>query len=200
MQDIKIPEPRAETVRLVRYLQEKGVNETSLLDAEVFYVARHLEQTLSKDELKEAKERVGAYAERNEGKGGGARYEEREACPFLRPDDWFCGLHTARPIVCRAMHSGSLKACKTAYDNRDSTVPAPSMAMFFKNTTAYYSAYSSALEPLGIKCYPVDLAKALGVVWREKNAMKRWLGGEDLFQEAWIKRAGGFMESEDEQP
>jgi len=105
MQDIKIPEPRAETVRLVRYLQEKGVNETSLLDAvdliqqrtdvflddavavagerqgfksacaagcgycchtlvtamppEVFYVARHLEQTLSKDELKEAKERVG---------------------------------------------------------------------------------------------------------------------------------------------
>lgn len=172
----------------------------SAVPPEVFYIAKHLEETLDAETLTETKERVITYAKRNRGKDGGDRYEAREACPFLRPEDWYCGLHTARPIVCRAMHSGSLKACQTAYDKRDSKTPAPTMAVFFKNSEAYFAAYVSALKPHGVKCYPVELAAALGIVWGEENSMQRWLGGEDLFADAWIQRVGGMVTDPDARP
>lgn len=158
----------------------------SVSPPEAFYVAWHLETAFEPEAREALKARVMASAERTQGMDGGERYTAREPCPFLRQDDWLCGLHTARPLVCRAMHSGSLAACKKAYDNRDASVPAPTMAVFFKNTTAYMSAYVSALRPRGLAIYPVELSMALRVIWREDNALARWLGGEDLFDPARI--------------
>jgi Fe-S-cluster containining protein len=154
----------------------------SVSPPEAFYIARHIETTFAPDERDALKARVIEYAQRTDGMDGAARYIGREACPFLRPDDWYCGLHTARPLVCRAMHSGSLASCKKAYEARDATVPAPTMAVFFKNTQAYMSAYISALRPRGLSVYPVELSGALSIIWQEPDAMARWLGGEDLFE------------------
>ena len=158
----------------------------SVSPPEAFYIARHVESAFEPEARAVLKERVMAYAARTRGMDGGARYIAREACPFLREEDWYCGLHTARPLVCRAMHSGSLAACKTAYDTRDATVPTSTMAVFFENTKAYMSAYVSALRPRGVTVYPVELSAALAVIWREEDAMGRWLGGEDLFAPARI--------------
>ncbi len=156
----------------------------SVSPPEAFYVARHLETAFEPDARAALKARVIASAERTAGMDGGERYVAREPCPFLRQDDWLCGLHTARPLVCRAMHSGSLAACKQAYDTRDATVPTPTMAVFFENTKAYMSAYISALRPRGLAIYPVELSMALRVIWQEEDAMARWLGGEDIFAPA----------------
>ena len=154
---------------------------------EAFYVARHVETAFAEEEREALKAQVIDYARRTEGMDGAQRYVSREACPFLRQEDWYCGLHTARPLVCRAMHSGSLAACKQAYETRDAAVPAPTMAVFFENTKAYMSAYVSALRPRGVKVYPVEMAAALAVIWSEDDAMDRWLGGEDLFVPARIE-------------
>jgi len=156
----------------------------SVSPPEAFYIARHVETAFEAKAREALKAQVLAYAERTRGMDGAQRYVAREACPFLREEDWYCGLHTARPLVCRAMHSGSLPACKKAYDTRDATVPTQTMAVFFENTKAYMSAYVSALRPRGVKVYPVELSTALAVIWREPDAMGRWLGGEDLFDDA----------------
>ncbi len=155
----------------------------SVSPPEAFFIARHIETAFEPEARDALKARVIAYAERTAGMDGAQRYIGRQACPFLREGDWFCGLHTARPLVCRAMHSGSLSDCKRAYETRDATVPAPTMAVFFENTKAYISAYVSALRPRGLKVYPVELAGALATIWREPDAMARWLNGDDLFDD-----------------
>ncbi len=156
----------------------------SVSPPEVFYIARYIEDTMEPKARDAVKQRVIESADRTRGMDGAQRYVAREPCPFLRDDDWYCGLHTARPLVCRAMHSGSLSACKKAYTERDATVPTQTMAIFFENTKAYMSAYISALRPFGVKIYPVELSGALAIIWREENAFGRWLGGEDLFEPA----------------
>lgn len=156
----------------------------SVSPPEAFYIARHIETAFEPDARDALKARVIAYADRTKGMDGAQRYMGREACPFLRDDDWYCGLHMARPLVCRAMHSGSLPDCKRAYETRDATVPAPTMAVFFENTKAYVSAYISTLRPRGLKIYSVELSGALAAIWREPDAMTRWLAGEDLFNDA----------------
>ena len=158
----------------------------SVSPPEAFYIARHVETAFEPEASEALKARVLGYAKRTEDMDGEQRYVLREACPFLRDEDWYCGLHTARPLVCRAMHSGSLPSCKKAFETRDATVPTSTMAVFFENTTAYMSAYVSALRPRGVVVYPVELSKALAVIWREPDAMNRWLGGEDLFDSARI--------------
>ncbi len=158
----------------------------SVSPPEAFYVAQHLETAFEPEARETLKARVLAYAKRTKGMDGGQRYVLREACPFLRDEDWYCGLHTARPLVCRAMHSGSLPSCKKAFETRDATVPTNTMAVFFENTKAYMSAYVSALRPRGVAIYPVELSTALAVIWSEPDAMERWLGGEDLFDSARI--------------
>jgi len=159
----------------------------SVSPPEAFFIARHIETAFEPEAGAALRQRVLASVERTRGMDGAQRYVAREACPFLRDEDWYCGLHTARPLVCRAMHSGSLPACKTAYDTRDAMVPTHTMAVFFENTKAYMSAYISALRPHGIKVYPVELSQSLAVIWREEGAMERWLGGEDLFAPARIE-------------
>lgn len=158
----------------------------SISPPEAFYIARHMETAFEPEARDALKDRVIASAGRTQGMDGAERYVRREPCPFLRPDDWYCGLHTARPLVCRAMHSGSLAACTKAYETRDATVPAPTMAVFFENTKAYMSAYISTLRPRGLAIYPVEMTTALSIIWAEDDAMGRWLGGEDLFAPARI--------------
>jgi len=158
----------------------------SVSPPEAFFVARHVETAFEPEARETLKQRVIASAERTRGMDGGERYIAREPCPFLRQDDWLCGLHTARPLVCRAMHSGSLAACTKAYENRDATVPAPTMAVFFENTKSYMSAYISTLRPRGLAIYPVEMSSALSIIWSEEDAMGRWLKGEDLFKAARI--------------
>jgi len=159
----------------------------SVSPPEAFFIARHVETAFEPEAREALKARVIASAERTKEMDGAQRYVAREACPFLRDEDWLCGLHTARPLVCRAMHSGSLPACKKAYDERDATVPTNTMAIFFENSKAYMSAYTSALRPRGIQIYPVELSGAVSIIWREENAMERWLNGEDLFASARIE-------------
>lgn len=159
----------------------------SVSPPEVFFIARHIETAFEPKARAALKQRVLDSVARTRGMDGAQRYVAREACPFLRDEDWYCGLHTARPLVCRAMHSGSLPACKAAYDSRNAHVPTYTMAVFFENTKAYMSAYISALRPHGVKVYPVELSQALAVIWGEEDAMARWLGGEDLFAPARIE-------------
>ena len=156
----------------------------SALPPEALYVATYLETGMSENERQELKAEVRKRHEDFRGKDGWARYASRAACPFLDSESWNCRLHVARPTVCRAMHSGSLEACKTAYTNQDPTVPAPTMKAFFDYRDATFSGLSSALSLRGLKMRPVELNAALVTIWDNDDIMDRWLAGEDVFSDA----------------
>lgn len=156
----------------------------SALPPEALYVAQYIDKSLPEAEREALKSEVRKRDEDFRGRDGWARYESRAACPFLDPESWNCRLHVARPAVCRAMHSGSLQACKTAYAERDPSTPTPTMKAFFDYRDAAYAGLTAALTQRGLRMAPVELNAALVTIWDNDDSMDRWLRGEDIFANA----------------
>jgi len=156
----------------------------SALPPEALHVANYIETGMAEEDRRDLKAEVRKRHEDFRGKDGWTRYANRAACPFLDSESWNCRLHVARPTVCRAMHSGSLEACKTAFANQDPTVPAPTMKAFFDYRDATFSGLSSALSLRGLKMAPVELNAALVTIWDGDDVMTRWMAGEDVFADA----------------
>ena len=160
----------------------------SVLPPEAFGVAEHV-AGLDAPAREAFEARVREADRRYRGWNGAQRYAGRAACPFLDPKTWLCGLHEARPLVCRAMHSGDLPACKKAYAARDPEVPTVSMRAFFDNREACHAGWVGALRPRGLQCDPLELNAALVTIWDGEDVMARWLEGEPVFGEARLSRA-----------
>lgn len=162
----------------------------SVLPPEAFYLANHIETGFEPEESKALKQRILDHDRANRGKSGAMRHEQHIACPMLDPDTWLCRVHDSRPLTCRSMHSSDVASCKKAYDLRDAYIATPSHQLFFENTQAYYDAFGTALVEHGLHIEPLELNAALATIWTEKNAMIRWIKGEDVFRDA---RADAFM-------
>jgi len=156
----------------------------SVLPPEAFYLANYIRTQLEPEASRAMIERIVAHDAEHRGKSGAARHVGRIACPMLDPETHLCTVHGVRPLTCRSMHSGDVGACRTAFDTRDAYYPAPSHAMFFKNTQAYYDAYGTALYGAGLVVEPLELNAALATIFTEKNVFLRWLKGEDPFEAA----------------
>ena len=153
----------------------------SLLPPEAFYLAEHIETAFSPEDSQALIARILDHDSRHRGKSGGQRFVEHAACPSLDPETKFCRVHAARPLTCRAMHSGSLTACRKAYDERNAYVPAPSHRSFFEHTQVYYNAIGYTLEDLGLEMAPLEMNAALATIWTQERAFERWLAGERIF-------------------
>lgn len=156
----------------------------TVLPPEAFYLARHIKKSRSSDEAKKARKRVIAHDKAHRGKSGAQRHVGRIACSLLDPDTMLCTVHEARPLTCRAMHSGDVKPCREAFETANAYLGAPSDARYFKNTQAYYDAFAVALGEHGLKIEPLELNAALSIIWKERHAFERWVGGEDIFAPA----------------
>ncbi len=153
----------------------------SVLPPEAFFLAEHLRAAFPPQEAQDLVARVLAHDRKHRGKSGGRRFVEHVGCPFLAEDTKFCRVHPARPLTCRAMHSGSLTACREGFEQRDAYRPAPSHRLFFANTQAYYNAIGYALEDMGLQMEPLELNAALATIWSETEVFARWLAGERVF-------------------
>ncbi len=156
----------------------------SVLPPEAFYLANYIRTQFEPDASRAMIERIVAHDAEHRGKSGAARHVGHIACPMLDPETHLCTVHAGRPLTCRSMHSGDLGACRTAFDTRDAYHPAPSHALFFKNTQAYYDAYGTALYDSGLFVEPLELNAALATIFTGKNVFVRWLKGENPFEEA----------------
>lgn len=153
----------------------------SLLPPEAFFLAEHVETAFPPEESQAMIGRILDHDSRHRGKSGGRRFVEHAACPMLDPETWFCRVHAARPLTCRAMHSGDLKPCKEAWEQRDAYRPAPSHRLYFENTQAYYNAIAYTLEDLGLQMIPLEMNAALATIWSGERVFERWLAGEQVF-------------------
>jgi len=156
----------------------------SVVPPEAFFLAHHIETEFDRDTSRAMIDRVIAHDAENRGKSGGERHIGRIACPMLDPDTWLCSVHSARPLTCRAMHSGDLKPCQQAFETRDAYLPAPSHKYFFENTQAYYDAFGACLSERGLIIEPLELNAALATIWTGERVFLRWLKGEDPFFDA----------------
>lgn len=153
----------------------------SVLPPEAFHVADYIESAFNAAERDALKAEVRKRDADYRGADGAKRYAERAACPFLDGESWNCRLHAGRPTVCRAMHSGSLPACITAYENRDPDVATPTMRAFFDNRNATYAGLTAVLGQRGIVMRPVEMNAALVSIWDGDDVMADWLKGRDVF-------------------
>jgi len=156
----------------------------SVVPPEAFYLADYIKTQFDADASRAMIDRIIAHDAENRGKSGAARHIGHIACPMLDPETHLCTVHAARPLTCRSMHSGDVSACRTAFDTRDAYHPAPSHALFFANTQAYYDAFGTALYNSGLHVEPLELNAALSTIFTGKNVFVRWLKGENPFEEA----------------
>ena len=156
----------------------------SVLAPEAFYLAEYIKTKFDGATSRAMIDRIVEHDSQNRGKSGAERHVGRIACPMLDPETHLCTVHEARPLTCRSMHSGDVKPCRVAFETRDAYHPAPSHALFFKNTQAYYDAFGTALADRGLHIEPLELNAALATIFTEKNVFLRWLKGEDPFVDA----------------
>jgi len=160
----------------------------SVLPPEAFYLANHIETAFEPEESKAMKQRIIDHDAKNRGLSGAARHEGHIACPMLDPETWLCGVHSARPLTCRSMHSSDKPSCKKAFDERDAYISTPSHQLFFDNTQAYYDAFGTALLEHDLEMEPLELNAALATIWNDKNVMIRWMAGEKPFEDAYADK------------
>lgn len=102
----------------------------------------------------------------------------RAVCPVL--EDGLCSHYAARPLVCRALLSGSLAACLRIFvDDKPEAIPhvAPSV-----EARAYVLLMlQAALRLAGLPHRHYELTQGLAVALTQDDAEARWLAGAPVF-------------------
>ncbi|WP_156816704.1 hypothetical protein [Desulfovibrio oxyclinae] len=108
--------------------------------------------------------------------------ENQIPCPFLL--DGNCSVYECRPSVCRGQYSLNANECIDAYHSCD---PESSVTNFFnhKRVSAIpRDALVDGCAAVGLHSYLVIMPLAVRILLKEKDAVPRWLAGEDVFREA----------------
>lgn len=156
----------------------------SVVPPEAFFLANYIETEFDRETSRKMIDRIIAHDAEHRSKSGAERHVGRIPCPMLDTETLLCTVHKARPLTCRAMHSGDVKPCQQAFETRDAYLPAPSHSLFFANTQAYYDAFGASLTLRGLVIEPLELNAALATIWTDERVLLRWLKGEDPFFEA----------------
>jgi hypothetical protein len=101
-------------------------------------------------------------------------------CPLLEESQ--CLVYEVRPLMCRAMHSLGVEACR-----REFADPSLNLVKFYSHRHVIHLSISQGLidacGALGYQPGPVDLGAALQDYFSEANLVDRWLAGEKVFHE-----------------
>ena len=124
---------------------------------------------------------VFAAAAALDGLDGRARLERKAPCPLLVESA--CSLYEARPLACRALLSVSVRDCERHFEAGGPALRAmPSLVTPRLVASGIMSGELAALADLGLASHLVELTAALALLLREPQALRRWLGGADVFR------------------
>lgn len=117
-----------------------------------------------------------------------ARAKAKIACPVLDERTGRCSAYEARPVACRAYHSGSVEACRRAFDAGDANPVLPVVGPLFNVAHAHAFGMMTAMMTESLDVGPYDLAAALPRALEEDSLEERWLAGEKVFEHTTISR------------
>ena len=101
-------------------------------------------------------------------------------CPLL--EDGQCSVYDSRPLACRAHHSLELKPCQKLHSRGTGAVPVNSHLELLG--MQFVGALKEAAQRRNLQLDALELTTALSAALLEKNALERWLGGEQVFTTA----------------
>jgi Fe-S-cluster containining protein len=146
---------------------------------EILRIADFLKEKRTPDELLALR----AHAEQTARRVAPLDIEERAAarvpCPLLDDATGRCGVYEVRPVACRAYHSGSVEACKKAFDAGDANPILPVNPALFHVAHAYSFGMMTACAASGLDPGPYDLAVAIPVALAE-DLSERWAAGGNV--------------------
>jgi len=143
---------------------------------EVFRIARHvLGQPGPSREA--ALRRIEAAHAATAGAGPEDRQRHRRPCGMLEAG--VCSGYAARPLVCRAANSGSVRACEDAFHDGVTRIPVASVPFVLRD--AHLLCLLAALQAARLDDRAYELNHALWLAVSLPDAEARWLAGEDFF-------------------
>lgn len=144
---------------------------------EILRIADFLKETRTPEELVSLRARAEATAERVAPLDIEGRAVARVPCPLLDEATGRCSVYEVRPVACRAYHSGSVEACKKAFETGDANPILPMNPALFHVAHAYSFGMMTACAASFVDPGPYDLAVALPVALAE-DLSPRWARGE----------------------
>lgn len=144
---------------------------------EILRIADHLKATRTPEQLVRLRRHAGDIADRVKDLDLLERAKASVACPLLDETTNGCSVYPVRPIACRAYHSGSIDACKEAFDRCDANPIIPINPALFHVAHAYAFGMMTGCEARGLDPGPYDLAVALPAAL-DTDLSEGWLRGE----------------------
>lgn len=145
---------------------------------EILHLANELAER--PDVAAEVKARAEAHAAELARADIDARAALRLPCPVLV--DGRCAAYEARPMACRAYHSGDREACRVAFEEGDARPLLPIVPSMFHVPHAHAFGMMTGLRSRGLDVGPYDLATALPTALGDGGLSARWLAGEVVFE------------------
>jgi len=154
---------------------------------EILRIADHV-RSRPDEEQRALRERAAAVASLVRGLDLEQRAAARVPCPLLDTATGRCGVYPVRPVACRAYNSGSVEACKAAFDAGEASPTIPINPALFHVAHAYSFGMMTGCAAAGLDAGPYDLAVgvdlALGGLAAGEDLAARWLRGERVLEAA----------------
>lgn len=135
---------------------------------------------------KETTARVLEAAAKSKGLAQSAPNSARIPCPILEEN--LCSQYAARPMVCRALMSGSLAACVRVFEE-DRLEAIPFVAPSVDVRASVLMVLQAALRLAGLEHRHYELTQGLALALTVDDAEARWLAGEPVFAGVEIDQA-----------
>jgi Fe-S-cluster containining protein len=155
-------------------------NQVELSTLEALLLGNFLVARFSQESLQLLLERVKTSLARRAGKTKVqlAAMRNELPCPLL--EDGHCSIYEVRPLMCRAMHSLEVDACRQEFVH-----PNLNLVKFYSHRHIIHISISQGLIDaclaLGYQSGPVDLSQAISDYCSIPNAIAHWLAGEGIF-------------------
>ena len=150
---------------------------------EALAIAHHLRETRSPEELRQLKQEIRKSQKQTRTLNSHARVRAKIACPLLS-DTGNCTIYEFRPLDCMTYHSLSRQACEDILQQPDQGHPVNedlrAIGMGVKTGLGQGIAGANLESP----ALRYELIEALHIALNDKNGMKKYLAGQNIFKPA----------------
>jgi len=164
------------------------------LGAEVFHIARHIQETWSEEARQDLLDRLRHAIRRADGKRRFEYYKKHIRCPLLGKDDR-CRIYDRRPFPCRAYTSFSLTRCRKKFEKREDI--GIERDRFTKDLNGgVQKGLMVGLFEAGLQSGVYSFNEALLIALEQPDAAERWVSGEDVLAPAKLYEVTGVEDKE----
>jgi Fe-S-cluster containining protein len=151
---------------------------------EVFLIAEHLRENLSKAQMADLMAKLAAHSEKVLPLTPLEHVTRNIPCPLLQ-NDGRCSVYSVRPETCRRHHSLNLATCQFTYDHpMDLDVPAAHDRELFHTLTEAMRQDAAAYAHLGFDRTIYELGTALEEALTDPESWEGWRNRMEAFIKA----------------